>query len=125
MADTLRFIQIAAAATDGQSELYGLTADGRVYCLESGVDEWTPLPMESGATLSPRDVAAYLLDCADQYDTESPCRALSDAAENVLAGEVQRALGAGELDQDLYARLDRLKAEGRDRRSRRRAGGGA
>lgn len=43
-----------------------------------------------------RLVAAYLLDRADQYETDSPCWvALADAANNVLAGAVE----AGEIDQ--------------------------
>ncbi len=52
------------------------------------------------------DVAAYLLDRADRYETESPCWvALADAAENILVGEVARAVECGELDGSLYDRL--------------------
>jgi len=59
------------------------------------------------ASLKPRDVAAYLLDRADQYETESPCWiALADAAENVLAGEVHRSLAENDFDDALYARVD-------------------
>jgi len=55
------------------------------------------------------DVAAYLLDRADQYDTDSPCWvALSDAAENVMACEVERAKQSGELDQKLRQRVRRF-----------------
>lgn len=55
---------------------------------------------------STRDIAAYLLDRADQYDTESPCWiALSDAAHNLMLGEVDASVKAGELD-DLYKRVD-------------------
>ncbi len=61
------------------------------------------------------DVAAYLLDRADQYDTSSPCwSALADAAENILVGEVERAKSSGELDSGLY---ERLKTMGRAARA--------
>lgn len=57
--------------------------------------------------VSARDVAAYLLDRADQYVTESACWvALADAAHNVLAGEVQAAKRNGELDAELYERME-------------------
>lgn len=53
-----------------------------------------------------RDVAAYLLDRADQYVTESPCHiALSDAAHNIMLGEVEAAKRNGDLDAELYRRL--------------------
>lgn len=56
-----------------------------------------------------RTVAAYLLDRADQYETESPCWiALTDAAHNVTAGEADAACDSGELDASLYERLDRM-----------------
>lgn len=45
------------------------------------------------------DVAAYLLDRADQYETESPCWiALADAAANIANGDALASLRAGELD---------------------------
>lgn len=54
-----------------------------------------------------RDVAAYLLDRADQYDTESPCWiALAAAAENIMRGEVGNAERNGDFDAALYARVD-------------------
>ena len=57
--------------------------------------------------VSARDVAAYLLDRADQYVTDSACWvALADAAHNVLAGEVQAAKRDGELDAELYERME-------------------
>lgn len=47
------------------------------------------------------DVACYLIDRADQYDTESPCWvALADAAKAVMRGEVEEAVSHGELDDD-------------------------
>lgn len=52
------------------------------------------------------DVAAYLLDRADQYETDSGCWvALADAAHNVLAGAVQDAKNNGDLDESLYERM--------------------
>ena len=54
-----------------------------------------------------RDVAAYLLDRADQYETASGCWiCLSDAAHAVINGEVQAAKVNGDLDDDLYRRVD-------------------
>lgn len=54
-----------------------------------------------------RDIAAYLLDRADQYDTDSPCWiALADAAHNVMQGEIGRAKREGEFDAALYDRVD-------------------
>jgi hypothetical protein len=51
-------------------------------------------------------VAAYLTDRADQYTTESPCWiALTDAATEVINGEVEEAAHSGELDDDLRARV--------------------
>lgn len=54
-----------------------------------------------------RDYAAYLLDRADQYATASPCWiALSDAAHNVMLGEVEAAKASGDLDAGVYKRVD-------------------
>jgi hypothetical protein len=54
-------------------------------------------------------VAAYLLDRADQYDTESACWvALADAAGNVLAGEHRRSYEENEFDASLVARVRRM-----------------
>lgn len=56
--------------------------------------------------LKPADYAAYLLDRADQYVTDSACwTALADAAHNIMLGEVEAAKRAGELDAELYERL--------------------
>ena len=57
-----------------------------------------------------RDVAAYLLDRAGQYETESPCWvALSDAAHNIAIGEVAKAKANGELlHGDVYERVDSM-----------------
>jgi hypothetical protein len=60
-------------------------------------------------TATLRDVAAYLLDRADQYETESPCWvALSEVAFEVAAGEVEAAKRNGDLDASLYKRLARM-----------------
>lgn len=60
-------------------------------------------------------VAAYLLDRADQYVTESPCWiALADAANNVLHGEHAKSYQEGEFDETLIARIRKLKALGRE-----------
>lgn len=57
--------------------------------------------------LAARDVAVYLLDRADQYVTASPCWvALSDAARNIMLGEVEAAKRNGDLTADLYGRVD-------------------
>jgi len=54
----------------------------------------------------------YLLSQADAYVTESPCWiALSDAAHNVINGEVQAALDSGELDDDLLRRVRSFKGK--------------
>lgn len=59
--------------------------------------------------LHPRDVAAYLLDRADQYQDHDPCWiALADAAKNILQGAVSEALQHGELDLSLYERLNQM-----------------
>jgi hypothetical protein len=51
-------------------------------------------------------VAAYLTDRADQYETDSPCWvALTDAASNVVNGEVEASDANGDLDPDLRARV--------------------
>lgn len=55
------------------------------------------------------DVAAYLLDRADQYDDDSGCHiAVSDCAHNVAIGEVTTAKNEGELDERLYGRVARM-----------------
>lgn len=57
-----------------------------------------------------RDVAAYLLDRADQYKTSSPCWiALSNAAANIIRGEVQAEKANGTFDAELYARVDAMR----------------
>ncbi len=62
------------------------------------------------AGFAPWQIAAYLIDRADQYETESPCWvALADTAENVMNGTFADVLGAGELD-DLRARVERWKS---------------
>ena len=59
--------------------------------------------------LKPADYAAYLLDRADQYETDSGCWvALAEAAHNVMIGEVENAKKSGELDASLYERLERM-----------------
>ena len=61
------------------------------------------------AKLKPADYAAYLLDRADQYETDSACWvALADAAHNIMLGEVEAAKRSGELDVSLYERLSRM-----------------
>lgn len=66
--------------------------------------------------LKPRDVAAYLLDRADQYVTESSCWiALADAAHNIMLGEVHKAIVENEFDEPLYERVDGF-ARGKPRR---------
>lgn len=68
---------------------------------------------EPGVSLTPVQrelVAAYLTDRADQYDTESPCWiALTDAAEDVINGEVEAAARNGDLDEDLRRRVRKWK----------------
>lgn len=55
------------------------------------------------------DIAAYLLDRADQYNLKSPCWvALSDMAENIARGDAEAAAAHGELDAGLYARVKRM-----------------
>lgn len=58
------------------------------------------------------DVAAYLLDRADQYSTGSGLWIpLVDAAKAFVTGEVQRLLDAGELQEpELHRRVRKWKA---------------
>lgn len=66
------------------------------------------------STLNVEDVAAYLADRADQYITDSPCWiALTDAARNIMLGEVEAAKSNGDLDADLYKRLRRMRGPAR------------
>ena len=61
-------------------------------------------------------VAAYLLDRADQYDTNSASWVgLADAAEAVVNGAVETAARNGELvgDDDLLRRIRKLARLGR------------
>lgn len=56
-----------------------------------------------------KQIAAYLLDRADQYDLNSGCWiALADAAHNIMLGEVEAARDNGDLDADLFRRLDAM-----------------
>ena len=55
-------------------------------------------------------VAAYLLDRADQYETDSACWvALADAAGNILAGEHLKSHREGEFDDSLRMRVQGMK----------------
>jgi hypothetical protein len=55
-------------------------------------------------------VAAYLLDRADQYETDSPCWiGLVDAARNIASGEVERAAQCGEIDDDVLSRVRKMR----------------
>lgn len=66
------------------------------------------------ATVKIKDVAAYLLDRADQYVTDSACWiALSDAAHNIMLGEVEIARRNGDLDRSLYDRLAKIAGRSR------------
>jgi hypothetical protein len=58
-----------------------------------------------------RQVAAYLLDRADQYDTDSGCWVcLADAAHEIMNGEAEARVKHGELDDpDLLKRVDGFK----------------
>lgn len=72
------------------------------------VDEPSPLPIAQNVVIR-RDVAAYLLDRADQYETDSPCWiALADVAQNIMRGEVIAAERNGDFDAALYARVDSM-----------------
>lgn len=72
-----------------------------------------------------KEIAAYLLDRADQYDLNSGCWiALADAAQNIMLGEVEAARDNGDLDGELFRRLDSMTGTaravdplGRDKRS--------
>ncbi len=61
--------------------------------------------------LTARQIAAYLLDRADQYEDDSSCwNALADAAEEIMSGGVAARVAAGELaDRPLLARVDGFK----------------
>jgi hypothetical protein len=62
---------------------------------------------ERGRRDATREIAAYLLDRADQYpDGEPMWVAVSDTAMKVAHGEANEAAIHGELD-DLYKRVDR------------------
>ena len=54
--------------------------------------------------------AAYLIDRADQYVTESACWvALVDAAKCILVGEHTKSYREGEFDDDMVARVRKIK----------------
>lgn len=70
-----------------------------------------------------RDVAAYLLDRADQCQADSPCWvALADAAHNIMIGEVDNAIDRGEFDAALYDRVDGFTKARRPKAVRPRLG---
>ncbi len=57
-------------------------------------------------------IAAYLLDRADQYETDSPCWvALGDAAMNVVNGAARVASEHGEFDADLLRRVEGMRLQ--------------
>ena len=60
------------------------------------------------------DVAAFLLDRADQYDTASPSWVgLADAAARVAAGDVEQLVSEGELqEEDLRRRVRSMAKTG-------------
>lgn len=66
--------------------------------------------LDGTPTADRRNVAAYLLDRADQYVTESGSWVpLVDAAKAIMNGEVETAVAHGELDDpDLLARVDAM-----------------
>lgn len=52
------------------------------------------------------EIAAYLVDRADQYVTDSPCWvALTDVAHNIMQGDVETWMTDGNLDEDLRRRV--------------------
>jgi hypothetical protein len=54
------------------------------------------------------DVACYLTDRGDQYETKSPCWiALTDAAAAIISGEADVASAHGEFDETLRQRVRR------------------
>lgn len=61
--------------------------------------------------LTARQIAAYLLDRADQYDDDSACwNTLAEAAEEIMSGGVAERVAAGELeDAALLKRVDNFK----------------
>lgn len=60
-----------------------------------------------------RDVAAYLLDRADQYKPGSGSWVpLADAAQEIINGRVDEVQENGDLDDELYRRVDRLRRGG-------------
>lgn len=66
-------------------------------------------------TFEPWQVAAYLMDRADQYETSSPCWvALSDAAIDIMNGTAADRIGAGEVD-DLRRRVEKWRTHERTR----------
>lgn len=61
--------------------------------------------------MTPRQIAAYLLDRADQFDTDSACWiCLAAAAQEIVNGEAQARIDHGELDDpELLKRVDSFK----------------
>lgn len=74
--------------------------------------EMAEIARRAGYDEAARVIAAYLLDRADQYDTESPCWiALAHAAKGVMKGEPLEAERHGEYDADLYRRVDGMRGK--------------
>lgn len=89
----------ACAKVNSQNNFKRLHAEDRAQRAERKLDKWC-------------HVVAYLLDRADQYETQSPCWiALADAAENIMNGAVDKAVKHGEFDDELYARVFKMKAK--------------
>ncbi len=56
-----------------------------------------------------RDAAAYILDRAEQYETDSGCyTALAEVAHNIMLGEVDASVADGALEPELYDRVDKM-----------------
>jgi len=75
------------------------------------VDEDNPAQAAPQPPPSENDVvAAYLLDRADQYPTDSPLwQPLAKAAEAIASGEHATAMAHGELEASLFERVARMK----------------
>jgi len=60
-------------------------------------------------SFKPWQIAAYLTDRADQYETRSPCWvALTDAVHDIMNGTAADRIGAGEVD-DLRKRVEKWR----------------
>jgi len=75
--------------------------------------------LNGSAQYHARIIAAYLLDRADQYPTDSPLwQPLVDAVDGILSGDAHGAWQRGEFDKELLVRVDKIEEVRMSRKKR-------